>query len=105
MDQPRKVAKPARGQLNREIKCPCRSIRGKCIRSIIYVDYWYSTAVCICLCTRYYIFLFGDMYIRARFTAVYAYMCNYSGMYVELCLYVWPSQPNRARSPILVVVN
>ena len=24
------------------------------------------------------------MYIRARFTAVYAYMCNYSGMYVEL---------------------
>ena len=33
------------------------------------------------------------MYIRARFTAVYAYnLCNYSGMYVELCLYVWPSQ-------------
>ena len=31
---------------------------------------------------------FGDMYIRARFTAVYAYMCNYSGMCVELCLYV-----------------
>ena len=29
-----------------------------------------------------------NMYIRARFTAVYAYMCNYSGMYVELCLYV-----------------
>ena len=27
MDQPRKVAKPARGQLNREIKCPCRCIR------------------------------------------------------------------------------
>ena len=24
------------------------------------------------------------MYIRARFTAVYAYMCNFSGMYVEL---------------------
>ena len=24
------------------------------------------------------------MYIRARFTSVYAYMCNYSGMYVEL---------------------
>ena len=34
------------------------------------------------------IFYFGDMYIRARFTAVYAYMRNYSGMYVELCLYV-----------------
>ena len=29
MDQPCKVAKPARGQLNREIKCPCRCIRGK----------------------------------------------------------------------------
>ena len=56
-------------------------IRGK------YIDmYWYSTAVCIGLYTRYqYIFLYGDMYIRARFTAVYAYsMCNYSGMYVEL---------------------
>ena len=26
IDQPRKVAKPARGQLNREIKCPCRCI-------------------------------------------------------------------------------
>ena len=24
------------------------------------------------------------MYIRARFTTVYAYMSNYSGMYVEL---------------------
>ena len=35
------------------------------------------------------IFLFGDMYIRARFIAVYAYMCNYSGMCVELCIYVW----------------
>ena len=33
-------------------------------------------------------FLFGDMYIRARFITVYAYMCNYSGMYVELCIYV-----------------
>ena len=31
---------------------------------------------------------FGDThtctFIRARFTAVYAYMCNYSGIYVEL---------------------
>ena len=42
-------------------------------------------------------FLFGDMDIRARFTAVYAYIyilyiyiyvCNYSGMYAELCYYV-----------------
>ena len=31
-------------------------------------------------------FIFGDTYIRARFTAVYAYMCDYSGMYV--CMYI-----------------
>ena len=30
MNQPGKVTKPARGQLNREMKCPyCRCIRGK----------------------------------------------------------------------------
>ena len=48
MDQPRKVAKPARGQLHKEVKYPCtvrRCIRGKYI--------WYRTAVCICLYTRY----------------------------------------------------
>ena len=37
MDQPRKVAKPARGQLNREIKCSCRCIRGKYNFVHIYV--------------------------------------------------------------------
>ena len=33
------------------------------------------------------------MYVRARFTAVYAYiMCNYSGTYLELyIIYVWSS--------------
>ena len=31
MDQPCKVAKPARGQLSNEIKCPCRCIRSKYI--------------------------------------------------------------------------
>ena len=61
MDQPRKVAKPARGQWNREIKCTC--IRGK---YILYTD------VCICLHTRH-ILLFGYKYIRARFTAVCRY--------------------------------
>ena len=55
-------------------------------------------------------FLFGDMYIRARFTAEYAYMCNYSGMYVELCIYVWSShiarvRINRVRLLILLVVS
>ena len=39
MDQQRKVAKPSRGQLNREMKCPCKCIRGKYI----------CTAVIICL--------------------------------------------------------
>ena len=45
MDQPRKVAKPARG---------C------CIRGKYIYMYWYSTAVCIGLYTRYqYIFYLG----------------------------------------------
>ena len=39
------------------------------------------------------------MYIRARFTTVYAYMCNYSGMYVELCLYVSASPPGKVDNP------
>ena len=66
----RKVAKPARGQLNREIKCRCRCLRGRHI-------YMYC---CLHLFIYQVYFLFGDMYIRARFTAVYAYMCDYSGM-------------------------
>ena len=84
MDEPRKVAKPARGQLNREIKCPCRCI--------IVGRYIYICTGTVLLFVFVYIpgiFLFGDMYIRARFIAIYAYMCNYSGMYVELCIYVW----------------
>ena len=44
------------------------------------------------------------MYIRARFTAVYAYMCNYSsGMYVEL-VYMYDHH-NWARLPILLAVS
>ena len=81
MDQPPcKVAKPARGQLNREMKCPCRCIRGK-----YRYMYWYSTAVCIGLYTRY-IFYLGTCTFRARFTAVVnAYiMCNYD--YVCICM-------------------
>ena len=49
------------------------------------------------------IFLGGAMYIRGRFTAVYAYMCNYSGMYVEL-VYMYDHH-NWARSPILLAVS
>ena len=62
MDQPRKVAKPARGQLNREIKCPCRCICGK------YKVYILCTAVCICLYTRY-IFYLGTSTFVHWFTA------------------------------------
>ena len=32
------------------------------------------------------------MYIRARFMLLY-------NMYVELCLYVWPSQPGKVTNP------
>ena len=43
------------------------------------------------------------MYIRARFTAVYAYMCNYSGIYVKLvCMY---DHHNWAKLPILLAVS
>ena len=81
MDQPRKVAKPARGQLYQYC----------CL-------YWFVYQVPV-------YFLFGDMYIRARFTAVYiyAYMCNHSGMYVEL-VYMYDHH-NWARLPILVAVS
>ena len=49
------------------------------------------------------IFLFGGVYIRARFTALYAYMCNYSGMYAEL-VYMYDHH-NWARLPILLAVS
>ena len=44
------------------------------------------------------------------FIVVYAYMCDYSAMYVELCIYVWSSHIarvmiNRVRLPILLVVS
>ena len=48
-------------------------------------------------------FLFGGMYIRARFTAVFAHVCNYSGMYVEL-VYMYDHH-NWARLPILLAVS
>ena len=75
MDQPRKVVKPARGQLNKEIKCPWRCIRRKYI-------YMYC---CLLLFVYQVYFLFEDMCIRARFTAVSAYMCNSVCMYVCCC--------------------
>ena len=74
MEQPCKVAKPARDQLNRVIKCPCRSICGM---------YILCTDVCICLHRFLHVYM---MYIRARFTAVYAYMCDHSGTGIHYVL-------------------
>ena len=82
MDQPRKVAKPARGQLNREIKCPCRRIRGKYIYSI-------CTAVCFCLYTRYVFYLETCAFVHGSVHCciyVYTCMCYYSGMCV--CIFI-----------------
>ena len=42
------------------------------------------TAVCICLYTRH-IFYLGTCAFVHGFIVVYAYMGDYSGMYVELC--------------------
>ena len=82
MGQPRKVAKPARGHIYVLVQY--------CFL------YWFVYKVPV-------YFLSGDMYIRARFTAVYAYMCNYSGMYLEL-VYMYDHQ-NWARLPILLAVS
>ena len=89
MDQPRKVAKPARGQLYPWKVHIYALVQYCCL-------YWFVYQVPV-------YFLFGDMYIRARFTAAYAYMCNYSGMYVEL-VYMYDHH-NWARLPILLAVS
>ena len=72
-----------------------------------YIDYICTGTVLLFLLVCIYkvpvYFLFGGMYIRARFTAVYAYMCNYSGMYIEL-VYMYDHH-NWARLPILLAVS
>ena len=67
MDRPCKVAKPARGQLNREIKRPCRCICGKYINM-----YWFCTAVCI-------VYIPGIFFIwgRVRSCTVHCCICIY----------------------------
>ena len=89
MDQPREVAKPARGQLYPWEVHIYELVQYCCL-------YWFVYQVPV-------YFLFGDMYIRARFTTVYAYMCNYSGMYVEL-IYMHDHH-KWARLPILLAVS
>ena len=71
------VATPDRGQLNREIKCPCKCIRGKYVH--IYC--------CLLLFIYQVHFLFGEMCICARFTAVSA---SYIYIYITttaVCVY------------------
>ena len=68
MDQPRQAAKPARGQLNREISVLADA---SVVRTyVLLFAFVYIPDI----------FLFGYTYIRARFTAVYAYMYDYSGV-------------------------
>ena len=66
-----------------------------------------STAVCIGLYTRYqYIFYLGTctfVHGSLLYTPEYAYICNYSGMYVEL-VYMYDHH-NWARLPILLAVS
>ena len=68
MDQPRQAAKPVRGQLNREISVLADA---SVVRTyVLLFAFVYIPGI----------FLFGYTYIRARFTAVYAYMYDYSGV-------------------------
>ena len=82
MDQPRKIAKPTRGQLNGKLSV--------LTDASVVSSYCICIAVCICLYTYEVYFLFGDMHIRARFTAV---QCEYIYLqrYVCVCIYVWSS--------------
>ena len=94
MDQPCKVAKPARGQLNRDIKCSYRCIRGKyiyincCLFLLIYQVYFYLGTCAV---------VHGPLLLYN--------MCDYSGMCV--CIYVWSShtyskgkdQPGKVANP------
>ena len=69
MDQPRKVAKPARGQLNREISVLAYA---SVVRTyVLLFAFVYRPGI---------FFIWVHTYIRARFTAVYAYMYDYSGV-------------------------
>ena len=69
--------------------------------------HWYSTAVCIGLYTRYqYIFYLGTctfVHGSLLYMHIYIYVCNDSGMYVEL-VYMYDHH-NWARLPILLAVS
>ena len=48
-------------------------------------------------------FLFGDIYIRVRFTAVYTCMCDYNGVCMYMCMVITYSkgkdQPGKVANP------
>ena len=102
MDQSRKVTKPARGQLNREIKCPCRCIRGK------YIYIYICTAVCIYLFVDIpgIFFIWGHVHSFVHGSLLYMDIC----VTTAVCMYVRPShlarvRINRVRFAILLVMS
>ena len=56
--------------------------------------------VLVCIPGTSIFFILGHIHSCTRFTAVYAYMCNYSGMYVELVYMYDPSQLSKVANPI-----
>ena len=72
MDQLLTVGKPARGQLDRKVKSPCRCI----ITYVLQCAFVYVPG-------QVY-FLLGYKCIRARFTTVYAYICVTTAVSVHI---------------------
>ena len=60
-----------------------------CIRGKYIYIYWYPVLL-------FFLYVPGSLLLYN----MHIYMCNYSGtFYVELCLYVWPSQPGKVANP------
>ena len=85
MDQPRKIAKPTRGQLNGKLSV--------LTDASVVSSYYICIAVCICLYTYGVYFLFGDMHILVHGSLlynvhiyVYIYMCVTTA--VCMCMYI-----------------
>ena len=92
MDQPRKVAKPAQGQL---------CIRGKYIPGICTGTVLLFALVCIPGTSVF--FIRGHIHSCTVHCCISIYVCNYSGMYVEL-VYMYDHH-SWARLPILLAVS
>ena len=79
MDEPRKAAKPARGQLNWEIKSPCRCIRGK------YIDY-ICIAVCFLFIYQVYFYLVTCVFVHG--SLLYLHICVSTAVCITVYIYV-----------------